>query len=356
MNRALRPLGLGIALVISGTSSPFEARPVQRANRAFTIPERPTGLVFDDVYLRHLASNTGHPERPERLNAIWSGLQGARLVTDLYRIPPRRVRDDELALVHDRSYIQLVRRELSNLSGPSELSTGDTTVSAGSLDAAEFAAGGVLSAVDAVMTGKVKNAFCAVRPPGHHATLTRGMGFCIFNNVAIAARYVQKQYGVQRVLIVDQDYHHGNGTQEIFYDDGSVFYFSTHHFGAYPGTGAAAETGRGKGAGKILNVPLPPGTGDAPFLQAFDTKLAPAARAFKPEFILISAGFDAMRNDVLGHFDVTPSGFAAVARVVVDLANELCQGRVVSVLEGGYRLDGLAQSVTAHIKVLKDGQ
>jgi acetoin utilization deacetylase AcuC-like enzyme len=242
------------------------------------------------------------------------------------------------------------------MSGPSELSTGDTTVSAGSLDAAEFAAGGVLSAVDAVMTGKVKNAFCAVRPPGHHATLTRGMGFCIFNNVAIAARYVQKQYGVQRVLIVDQDYHHGNGTQEIFYDDGSVFYFSTHHFGAYPGTGAAAETGRGKGAGKILNVPLPPGTGDAPFLQAFDTKLAPAARAFKPEFILISAGFDAMRNDVLGHFDVTPSGFAAVARVVVDLANELCQGRVVSVLEGGYRLDGLAQSVTAHIKVLKDGQ
>jgi acetoin utilization deacetylase AcuC-like enzyme len=226
-------------------------------------------------------------------------------------------------------------------------------VSAGSLDAALSATGSVLNGVDAVMTGKVKNAFCAVRPPGHHAGPTRGMGFCIFNNVAIAARYVQKTYGVQRVLIVDQDYHHGNGTEDIFYEDGSVFYFSTHHYGAYPGTGAAFETGRGKGAGKILNVPLPPGAGDEQVLQAFQTKLVPAARAFKPDFILISAGFDAMRHDDLGVFDVTPQGFAAIARVVVNLADELCQGRVVSVLEGGYRLDGLADSVAAHVRVLQ---
>ena len=234
-----------------------------------------------------------------------------------------------------------------------ELSTGDTLVSAGSLDAAEFAAGGVLEAVDAVMAGKVKNAFCAVRPPGHHATPTRGMGFCIFNNVAIAARYVQRKYGVQRVLIVDQDYHHGNGTQDTFYQDGSVLYFSTHHYGAYPGTGAVSETGGGRGTGRILNVPLPPGADDVQLLQAFERQLVPAARAFKPDFILVSAGFDGMRNDVLGKFDVTPQGFGAVAGVVIGLAKELCQGRVVSVLEGGYRLDGLAESVAAHVRVLQ---
>jgi acetoin utilization deacetylase AcuC-like enzyme len=315
-----------------------------------------TGLLFDDVYLRHLAGDTGHPERPERLTAIRSGLQRTGLLGNMYRIAPRRATDEELALVHERSYIQLVRRELTNVNGVKELSTGDTAVTAGSLEAAQFAVGGVLNAVDAVMSGAIKNAFCAVRPPGHHATPTRGMGFCIFNNVAIAARYVQKKYGVQRVLIVDQDYHHGNGTQDTFFDDGSVLYFSTHHYGAYPGTGAASESGRGKAAGLIVNVPLPPGAGDAQFLQAFETRLAPAARAFKPDFILVSAGFDGMRNDVLGRFDVTPQGFAAIARVVTKLGDELCRGRIVSVLEGGYRLDGLADSVVAHVKALQGVQ
>jgi acetoin utilization deacetylase AcuC-like enzyme len=283
-------------------------------------------------------------------------LQKAGLLNSLYRIMPRRATDEEIGLVHTPAYLQLVKRELTNVRGVKELSTGDTAVSEGSLDAAEFAVGGVLNAVDAVMTGTVKNAFCAVRPPGHHATPSRGMGFCIFNNVAIAARYAQKKYGITRILIIDQDYHHGNGTQDTFYEDGSVFYFSTHHYGAYPGTGAASETGRGNGAGKILNVPLPPGATDAQILQAFQTKLMPAARAFRPELILVSAGFDAMRNDVLGVFDVTPAGFAAIARVEVDLSNELCQGRLVSVLEGGYRLDGLADSVVAHVNVLKGTQ
>jgi acetoin utilization deacetylase AcuC-like enzyme len=352
MKGSPRRLGLAVVLLFVA-GAPFAA-PLQRpAAGAAQTDARPTGLVFDDVYLRHLSGNTGHPERPERLTAIWNGLQKAGLLGDVMRIAPRRVTDDELALVHERSYIQLVRRELSNVRGVKELSTGDTAISEGSLEAAEFAAGGVLNAVDAVMAGKAKNAFCAVRPPGHHATPTRGMGFCVFNNVAIAARYVQKKYGLQRVLIVDQDYHHGNGTQDTFYDDGSVLYFSTHHYGAYPGTGAASETGRGKGAGKILNVPMPVGAGDAQFLQAFNTKLVPAARAFKPDFILISAGFDGMRNDSLGVFDITPDGFAGMARVVVNLANEMCQGRVVSVLEGGYRLDGLADSVAAHVRALK---
>jgi acetoin utilization deacetylase AcuC-like enzyme len=313
----------------------------------------PTGLVLDDVYWTHLAGVSDHPERPERLTAIRDGLDRAGLLKSLRRIAPRRVTDQELTLVHTRPYVDLVRRELSTLRGTADLSTGDTLVSPGSLEAAQFAAGGVLNAVDSVMTKSVKNAFCAVRPPGHHATPTRGMGFCIFNNVAIAARYVQKTHQVRRVLIVDWDYHHGNGTQDIFYDDDSVFVFDTHDYGAYPGTGSAAETGRGKAAGTKLNVPMPVRSGDAQFLDVFKTKLVPAARKFKPDFILISAGFDGMRNDVLGRFDITPDGFAAMTRVVVDLANELCEGRIVSVLEGGYRLDGLSESVVAHVKTLQ---
>jgi len=311
-----------------------------------------TGLLFDDVYLRHLAG-VDHPERPERLTAIREGLEQAGLMKTMIRITPRRVTDAELLLVHTRSYLDLVRRELSNLAGPKDLSTGDTVISPGSLEAAQFATGGVLTAVDAVMRKKVKNAFCAVRPPGHHATPSRGMGFCIYNHVAIAARYAQKTYGVKRVLIVDWDYHHGNGTQDVFYEDESVMVFDTHHYGAYPGTGSADETGAGKARGTKFNVPMPVGSGDAQFLEAFKTRLVPEARRFKPDLILISAGFDGMRNDVLGQFDITPEGFAAMTRVVVDLANELCQGRIVSVLEGGYRLDGLAESVVAHVKVLQ---
>jgi acetoin utilization deacetylase AcuC-like enzyme len=315
--------------------------------------QRPqTGLLLDDVYLRHLAG-VDHPERPERLVSIRTGLERSGLLKNLYRIAPRRVTDAELMLVHAASYVSLVRKELSDLRGAADLSTGDTVISPGSFDAAQFAAGGVLNAVDAVMTKKVKNAFCAVRPPGHHATPTRGMGFCIYNNVAIAARYVQKKYRVQRVLIVDWDYHHGNGTQDIFYEDDSVFIFDTHHYGAYPGSGSAEETGAGKALGTKMNVPMPPGAGDAQFLDVFKNKLAPAARKFKPDFILISAGFDGMRNDVLGKFDITPEGFAAMTRIVVDLANELCQGRIVSVLEGGYRLDGLSENVVAHVKTLQ---
>jgi acetoin utilization deacetylase AcuC-like enzyme len=211
----------------------------------------------------------------------------------------------------------------------------------------------VLAATDAVVKGEIRNAFCAVRPPGHHATQNRAMGFCILNNVAIAARYVQKAHGVRRVLIVDWDYHHGNGTQDIFYHDGSVFYFSAHHYGAYPGTGAPSETGAGAGAGTTLNVPLPVGATDAQTQDALEAVLIPAARKFRPDFILISAGFDAMRGDLLGCFDVTPEGFAVMTRIVMSLAEEMCRGRIVSVLEGGYRLDGLADCVAAHLDALR---
>jgi acetoin utilization deacetylase AcuC-like enzyme len=311
-----------------------------------------TGLLFDGFYLQHLSGGVDHPERPERLTAIQSALRRAGLFQCLHHIKPRVATEAELGLAHSESYVALVHRELSGLRGLGELSTGDTLVSPNSLEVAKLGVGGVLQAVDDVVTGKIKRAFCAIRPPGHHATGDRGMGFCIFNNVAVAARYVQQAHGLTRVLIVDWDYHHGNGTQDIFYEDDSVFYFSTHHLGAYPGTGCPTETGRGKGAGTTLNVPLPTGTSDAQILEALEKTFTPAARAFKPEFVLISAGFDAMRNDLLGHFDVTPEGFAAITRVVAELAGECCQGRVVSVLEGGYRLDGLGESVVAHVRAL----
>ena len=311
------------------------------------------GLVLDEVYLRHLAGNSGHPECPERLLAIENALREAGPLEALVRIPPRAATQEELALAHSAAYLALVRSELLDLHGFAELSTGDTMVSPGSLKAANFAAGGVLEAVDAVMSGKVNAAFCAVRPPGHHATRARGMGFCIFNNVAVAARYIQQIYGLGRVLIVDWDYHHGNGTQDIFYGDGSVFYFSTHHFRAYPGTGHPSETGAEKGCGTTLNVPLPAGAGDEQVLEAFQSKLVPAAQGFRPDFVLISAGFDGMRGDLLGCFDITPPGFAAITRVVTRFANELCRGRVVSVLEGGYRLQGLGECVVAHLRAMQ---
>jgi acetoin utilization deacetylase AcuC-like enzyme len=313
----------------------------------------PTGFLYDEAYLRHLPGRTGHPERPERLLAIQERLARVDWSPSLVPIPSRRITEDELRLVHDPNYLTLLRREAATVQGLMELSTGDTLISRDSLEVAQLAAGGVLAATDAVVKGEIRNAFCAVRPPGHHATQNRAMGFCILNNVAIAARYVQKAHGVRRVLIVDWDYHHGNGTQDIFYHDGSVFYFSAHHYGAYPGTGAPSETGAGAGAGTTLNVPLPVGATDAQTQDALEAVLIPAARKFRPDFILISAGFDAMRGDLLGCFDVTPEGFAVMTRIVMSLAEEMCRGRIVSVLEGGYRLDGLADCVAAHLDALR---
>jgi acetoin utilization deacetylase AcuC-like enzyme len=216
------------------------------------------------------------------------------------------------------------------------------------------AAGGVLAAVDAVMDGKVENAFCAVRPPGHHALKDKAMGFCFFNNVAIAARYVQKKHKLSKVLIVDWDVHHGNGTQAAFYDDPTVLYFSVHQHPFYPGSGTESEKGTGEGLNYTINVPLPSGSGDAEYRKAFEEKLLPAALAFKPDFVLVSAGFDAAEGDRLGGMKVTPEGYAELTHVVREIARKSCHGRVVSLLEGGYDLDALAASVEAHIRVLMD--
>ncbi|MBV8865020.1 MAG: histone deacetylase, partial [Acidobacteriaceae bacterium] len=258
-----------------------------------------TGLAADTRVQQHDAG-AGHPEQPARLTVIANQLKTSGLIDHLTVLNPRSASDDELALAHSRDYIALTNREIAQ--GATELSTGDTAINAHSGEAARAAAGCALSAIDAVFDGQIRNAFCAVRPPGHHANATRGMGFCLFNTVAIAARYAQQKHGAERVLIADWDVHHGNGTQDIFYTDGSVLFFSTHQSPWYPGTGAADETGEGDGAGKTINCPFPAGTGSSKILKAFREKLLPAAQEFRPDPILLSAGFDSRVGDPLGQF------------------------------------------------------
>jgi acetoin utilization deacetylase AcuC-like enzyme len=264
--------------------------------------------------------------------------------------PVRDIPNDELALVHSRKYIETARREIPT--GVEELSTGDTNVCPDSLEVALKAVGGVLNAVDKVFAKECSNAFCAVRPPGHHATPTRGMGFCVFNNVAVAARYAQQKYCAERILIADWDVHHGNGTQDAFYNDGSVLFFSTHQAPWYPGTGAASERGEGKGEGRILNRPFPADSGRAEIFTAFHDDLQKAAEAFHPDFVLISAGFDSRAGDPLGRFRLTDNDFRDMTHVMLSIAEKYAGGRLVSMLEGGYSLSGLGAGVKAHVQEL----
>jgi acetoin utilization deacetylase AcuC-like enzyme len=311
-----------------------------------------TGLVFDELYLKH-DTGAGHVERADRLRAIIKRLKDDRLMDQLVAIPATPASLEWITTIHTPEYVEQVRKMCA--AGGGVLDGGDTHVSADSYAAALMAAGGVIQAVDAVMSGKVNNAFCAVRPPGHHALKDRAMGFCVFNNVAIATRYIQKKHGLARVLIVDWDVHAGNGTMAAFYDDPSVLQFDTHQSPFYPGTGPESETGAGKAVGLKINVPLPAGSGDAVFKEAFEKKLVPAAMAFKPDFVLISAGFDAAEGDTLGGMKITPEGYAELTRIVKGIAEKCCQGRIVSVLEGGYNLDKLGVDVEAHLKALMEG-
>jgi acetoin utilization deacetylase AcuC-like enzyme len=310
----------------------------------------PTAILVDPVYKEHQTGKS-HPERPERMDAVVHALERDGAIKDALRIPVRAATEDELALCHTRQYIAIAKRDVA--SGSRDLSTGDTQISPQSFDVALKAAGGLLNAVDAVVERKAANAFCAVRPPGHHATPDRGMGFCLFNNVAIAARYAQKKHGISRVAIVDWDVHHGNGTQDIFYSDGSVFYFSTHQSPWYPGTGAANETGEGKGKGATLNCPFPAGSGHKEILGAFQSKLIPALRDFKPELVLLSAGFDSRLGDPLGQFTLSDADFAELTTLILEVAHQYAGGRLVSVLEGGYSLTGLAAASAAHVEALR---
>jgi len=314
-------------------------------------PKPKTGFVYHDIYLEH-KTTPGHPEKPQRLTAIVERLKDSGLDTELVPLTPRPADAKWLETIHAPRYIERARRACAE--GDEFLDVGDVPISTRSYEAAVMAAGGVLTAVDAVMGGRVANAFCAVRPPGHHALEDQAMGFCIFNNVAIGARYVQQQYNLAKVLIVDWDVHHGNGTQAAFYDDPSVLYFSVHQYPFYPGSGTEAETGRGEGVNTTINVPLPVRSDDGDYLAAFEKKLRPAATAFVPDFVFISAGFDAHENDTLGGMRVTTECFGKLTRIVKDIAEQSCKGRLVSVLEGGYGLDGLATSVQTHIRVLMD--
>ncbi len=309
----------------------------------------PTGLVTSRDYAAHF-TGAGHPERPERVRVIEDRLRADGLLERARLIEPRAATDEEILRCHAADYLRIVKEDVA--AGLDRLSTGDTPLSERSLEVARLAAGGVIAAVDAVFAGRVRNAFAVVRPPGHHATPGKGMGFCLFDNVAIAARHAQTRHGVGRVLVADWDVHHGNGTQDIFYEDGSVLFFDTHQHPLYPGTGRSDETGRGAGAGLTINCPFPAGAGRREIVAAFREQLVPAAEAFRPDLVLVSAGFDSRVGDPLGGFRLTDDDFAELTGIVMGIAATHCDGRLVSTLEGGYALDGLASAAAAHVRAL----
>jgi acetoin utilization deacetylase AcuC-like enzyme len=314
-----------------------------------------TGLVYHPDYLKH-DTGMSHPERPDRLKAIIDRVKESEFLRNLDWIEPSLDRAEEIEQwikkTHQPSHLERIKAAIPQ-TGHHYIDS-DTPLSPFSYDAALLAVEGVLKACDAVMEGRIKNAFCAVRPPGHHAESRRAMGFCLFNNVAVAARYLQQQYGLERILIVDWDVHHGNGTQEIFYQDPTVFYFSIHQYPHYPGTGSEDERGRGAGEGFTLNCPLPAGAGDRIYLGVFEKVLVPAADEFRPDFILISSGFDAHRDDPLASMQLTKQGYAEMTHVLKQIAESHCGGRMVSCLEGGYNLEALANSVEAHLAALSE--
>jgi acetoin utilization deacetylase AcuC-like enzyme len=301
------------------------------------------GFVWHDACLRH-DNGPGHPERPERLRAIRAHLEKSGLLARLDVITPEPCPIERLERVHSKHYVKAIREACAH--APMMLDP-DTMVSAGSWDAALLSAGGALAACDAVMTGRIRSAFVCTRPPGHHAERDRAMGFCLFNNIAVAARYLQDEHGCRRVAILDWDVHHGNGTQHLFERDHTVLYASTHQFPFYPGTGAASK-------GTTINVPLQAGSGDTEIVRAFGDTILPAVERFAPDAILISAGFDAHRDDPLAGLEVTEAGYGVLTTLVRGVAERVCGGRIVSFLEGGYDLRALGASVEAHLEALKD--
>jgi acetoin utilization deacetylase AcuC-like enzyme len=292
-----------------------------------------TGLILDERYIRHLLGRN-HPESPERLRAIQRKLETAGLAKTIVNIAPSVDPMTHIRAIHPESHLKLVNRQAMDES------------------ICRLAVSGCLTAVDAVCTGKLSNAFCAVRPPGHHASERGESGFCFYNNIAIAARYAQRQHKLAKILIVDWDYHHGDGTEWAFYEDPTVLFFSTHALYAFPGTGFADRIGKGAGKGFNINVPMPRGTDDKDILNAFKEKLVPAVDKFRPDLVLISAGFDSRKDDLLGDFAITDAGFAELTKLIMSIAAAYCGSRVVSVLEGGYNTEGLALAVESHIRTL----
>lgn len=307
-----------------------------------------TGFIFHEDFLKH-DPGPWHPESPARLENIYKHLKTKGILSHLEMIEPRIPCPDWISKIHTSEYISHVRE--SAINGVDHLDA-DTGICKDSYRIACLVVGGVLEGVDAIMAQKVKNAFCAVRPPGHHAERNRAMGFCLFNNVAIAAKYIQSQFDLEKVLIIDWDVHHGNGTQNSFYEDPTVFYFSVHQNPFYPGTGHESETGIGAGKGFTLNKPLNAGATVSTYIDVFENALLPAVQKFKPDFILISAGFDAHQNDPLAAMKLTTEGYGKLTRIIKSFAEEECNGRVLSILEGGYNLKVLADCVEAHVQEL----
>lgn len=308
------------------------------------------GIVLDKLYVDH-DNGMGHPETHERILAIVDMLNFTKLIDEVVKITPRDATKEEITLVHTAEHFD---KMASTKGKPKVFLDADTSTCPVSFDAAVRASGGMLSAIDSILEGEVDRAMPLVRPPGHHAEADRAMGFCLFNHVAVGAAYLTRIKGLSRVLVVDWDLHHGNGTQHMFYDDPSVLYFSTHQHPFYPGTGSLNEKGSGEGEGYNINVPLPPGMGDSEYIKIFTEILAPVVEQFKPEFILVSAGFDTFLEDPLGGMKVTPEGFAKQTRFLTDLADKYCRGKVVFILEGGYNLDGLWISSKEVVEELLD--
>lgn len=306
-----------------------------------------TAYTYDPLFLAHTLS--GHPENRARLERIMADLADMGLLTAMTPIAPQPADLDLLAQVHEARYIQSLRRMADR--GGGQLDP-DTYVTARSFDAARLAAGGAADLMAAVLTGHARNGIALVRPPGHHAMRSHGMGFCLFNNVAFAAQTALTTFGLRRVLIVDWDVHHGNGTQEIFYESPQVLFYSTHQYPYYPGTGAVGETGADAGRGYTVNVPLPAGVGDAGFRQVYADLLTPLAERFAPELILVSAGYDAHWDDPLAGLRLSLDGYRHLTETLVALADRLCGGRLVLVLEGGYNLTVLSHAITDACRIL----
>jgi acetoin utilization deacetylase AcuC-like enzyme len=307
---------------------------------------RDTGFVLDQRFKEH-DTGRGHPERPERVGVL---LESVVAQPGLCKIEPRLATPEEVTLVHDAGYF-------SRVAATSRLTSyafdADTPVCARSFETACLAAGGVLTLLDAVMAGEIRNGFAFVRPPGHHAEPDRAMGFCLFNNVAIGAAYLRKRYGLDRILIMDWDVHHGNGTQHAFERDPGVLFVSTHRYPFYPGTGALDETGSRDGEGFTVNIPMVGGFGDAEYLDAFQRIVEPIAMRYEPEFVIISAGFDPHVFDPLGGMGVTEQGFAMMTRALLRVADACCAGRCVAVLEGGYDLRALRECSAQVVEELR---
>lgn len=310
-----------------------------------------TGYVYDERYLLH-DPGSWHVERPDRLKVIHKRLVFSGLLDRLVRLEPFIAPLEWIEKLHDADYIDRFRRACDK--GLPLLDTGDCGICPKSFEIARLAVGGVLAAADAIMSGQVTNAFCAVRPPGHHAERSRAMGFCFFNNIALGAKYLQEKHGLKRVAIVDWDVHHGNGTQHLFETDPTVLYISLHQDPAscYPGTGRNKEIGKGAGEGYTLNLPMPPHSRDQDYLEVLEESVLPALERFRPDCLMISAGFDAHRDDPLAHMNLTQKGYMVMGALLGSFAKDFCDSRIITVLEGGYNLEVLEECVFDHVQML----